>query len=152
MTIELINADIVTAHLLAIPQKIRTAVETKAIQEANKLVLGKYRENAPAATGALRQSLKFDTRKYRSGNIVVGFVGADNKFVGTVERNKKGKKVFKRNQNATSNRRRPAKYLHLANLGTKQGAKALRFKEKTEEQVASQVQQILANAVQEALR
>ena len=152
MTIELINADIVAAHLLAIPQKIRVAVETKAVREASKVIVGQFRQNAPVETGALQKSLKFDVRKYRGGNIVVGLIGADNDFVGTVERNKKGKKVFKRNQNATANRRRPSKYLHLVNLGTKRGVPALHFKEKTEEQVAGQVQQILTNAVQEALR
>ncbi|MCL2710769.1 MAG: hypothetical protein FWE95_07800 [Planctomycetaceae bacterium] len=50
------------------------------------------------------------------------------------------------------NVRRPAKYLHLVNLGTKQGAPALHFIEKTQEQLADQVRQIIANAVQEALR
>jgi hypothetical protein len=116
------------------------------------LVVGKFRENAPAETGALRRSLKFDVRKYRGGNIVVGLIGADNEYVGTVERNKKGKKTFKRTQTATGKKRRPSKYLHLVELGTKHGVRAQRFKERTQEQVAGQVQQILANAVQEALR
>jgi len=152
MSIELINADIVAAHLLQIPQKLRVAVETKAVREASQLVVGKFRENAPAETGALRRSLKFDVRKYRGGNIVVGLIGADKDYVGTVERNKKGKRTFKRTKTATGKVRRPSKYLHLVNLGTNHGVRAQHFKERTEKQVAEQVRQILANAVQEALR
>ena len=38
MTIELINKDIVASQLLAIPQKLRMAVETKAVREASKVI------------------------------------------------------------------------------------------------------------------
>ncbi|MCL2710768.1 MAG: HK97 gp10 family phage protein [Planctomycetaceae bacterium] len=96
MSIELINADFLRAQLLQIPQKIRVAVETKAVREASQLIVGRFRENAPSETGALRRSLKFDVRKYRGGNIVVGIVGADYDYVGTVSRNKQGRLRFER--------------------------------------------------------
>ena len=178
MTIELINANIVAAHLLVIPQKLRTAVETKAVREASKLIVGKFRENAPKESGALRKSLKFDVRKYRGGNVVVGLIGADFDFVGSVFReNKKNKRlsgkgsklVFMRGNLMGGDRRRPAKYLHLVNYGTVGDRKTqagknrggvdessfpegLRFRERTQEQAASQVQQILEDAIHEALQ
>jgi len=167
MSIELINADIVAAHLLAIPEKVRGAVEKKAVREASQLIVGKFRENSPVDSGALRRSLKSDVRQYRGGKIIVGLIGADDDYVGSVIRNKSGKRVFKKSKTVTgSSVRRPAKYLHLVNLGTQdRNTKAgenrayvgkhfdgMKFKEKTQEQIAGQVQQILADAVQEALR
>jgi hypothetical protein len=150
--IELIGSDILAAQLLGIPQKIRTAIETTAMKEAGKLVAGTLQQNIAAAglqgTGALQKSIKQDVRVGRGGSVVIGRVGADNNFVKT---DKSGKK------------RRPAKYYHLVNLGTKPrqvnfGKKrdrgsvtGMNFKEQTEQQTADQVQQILVKTVQEAL-
>ena len=160
---ELVNEGLLAAQLLGIPEKIRTAIQTKAIREANKLVVGKLRENTPVETGALKKSFTHDIRRWKGGNVIAGLVGADNGYVGTVERNKKGKKVFKRNKNAAGNNvRRPAKYLHLVNLGTqdrqtkaghKRGKiKELRFREKTVEELAPQIEQIINDAVVDALK
>ena len=136
--VELINADIVMARLLGMPSKIRETVERKALVEANKLAIGRLRENTPTETGALKKSFKYDIRKWKGGNVLAGIVGADNDYVSTDGRNKK--------------RRRPAKYLHLVDLGTKNKVEARKFREKTAREIAPQVQQILENAVHEALK
>jgi hypothetical protein len=119
------------------------------------------RENAPSETGALKKSFVYDIRKYKGGNVLAGIVGANYDYVGTVQRNKSGNKVFKRNKNATANRR-PAKYFHLVELGTQQrqtkdgknrgSVTATHFREKTAEEIAPQVQQILENAIERALQ
>jgi len=150
--IELINVDVVAASLLAIPAKIREAVERKALNEANKLAIGRLRTNAPAETGALKNSFVYDIRKYKGGAVFAGIVGADNHYVGTVQRNKKGQKTFQRNRNATSHVRRPARYIHLVELGTRRGVPATHFREKTAAEIAPQVQKIFEDAIQEALR
>jgi hypothetical protein len=148
--IELVGSDILAAQLLAIPQRIRTAIETTAMKEAGKLVSETLQQNISSAvlqgTGALQKSIKHDVRNYRGGELVIGRVGADNNFV---KNTKNGKK------------RRPAKYFHLVNLGTQSrttkdgkdrgSVTGVNFKEKTEQQTADQVQKILENAVQEAL-
>lgn len=150
--IELINSDMLAAQLLAIPQNIRSAIETKAMREAEKLLVGELRAATPEETGALKKSYTGVTRKYQGGNVIVGLAGADYDYVGTVSRNKTGKKTFKRDKNAAAgNRRRPAKYLHFIERGTKRGVNATNFLKKTAERLAGQFQQILENAVQEAL-
>ncbi|MDR0328195.1 MAG: hypothetical protein LBI05_07875 [Planctomycetaceae bacterium] len=125
--VELINADLVTARLLAIPQKIREAVERTALSEANKLAVGRLRANAPSESGALKKSFVYDIRKYKGGNVLAGIVGADYDFVGAVirEPSKNGSKLkFTHKKKWTMRHeffgrmRRPAKYLHLVELGT----------------------------------
>jgi hypothetical protein len=155
--LEIIGADSLVAQLLAIPRNLRTAIEKTAMQEAGKHVADTLRQNAPKETGALQKSFKHIVRNYRGNNIVVGLAGVDKKFVGTVERNKKGKKVFKKSKNAEGKRRFPAKYLHLVDLGWQpkgdgKRVDGLRFREQTTQQVAGDVERILTYAVQEALR
>jgi len=155
--IELINSNRVIAELLAIPKQARRVIEQTAMKEANKLVAGTLKENVPVETGALKKAITHDIRKYRGGNVLVGLVGADYDYVGSVVRNKKGKKTFKKNKNATGNVRRPAKYLHLVNLGTQQrqtqagqnrgSVTGTHFREKTTEQLAPQIEQILSDAI-----
>jgi len=149
--IELINSDLVTAQLLGIPQRVRTAIEKEAVKHANTIAVSMLRQSAPVETGALRKSFKYDIRTYKGGSVVVGLAGVDKNYVGTVERNKKGKKVFKRNPNAAGKKRRPAKYLHLVELGTKKGVTGTHFVQKTAEQLTPQFQQILTEAVEKAL-
>ena len=149
--IDLINADTVSARLLAIPEKLRQAVEREALGEANKLAVGRLRENAPSETGALKKSLVYDIRKYKGGNVLAGIIGANNDYVGTVSRNKSGKKVFNRGDSPRMNRR-PAKYFHLVELGTKNNVPATHFRKKTAEEIAPQVQQILEKAIEQALQ
>ena len=160
--IELVNSAVLTAQLLAIPEKIRVAVERKAVDDATKLIVGTLRQNAPAETGALAKSFNRLIRGYQSGRVLVGLAGADYGYVGSVVRNKKGKKVFKRNNDAAAgNRRRPAKYLHLVTLGTQMrqtqagqnrgSVIGQDFVKQTQEQLTGQIQQIFTDAVQEAL-
>ena len=161
-SIELINTDIVTAQLLGIPAKIRETIERQAIHRANVSAVGTLRQNTPVETGALRKSFKYDIRKYKGGDVIVGLSGADYDYVGTVQRNKSGKKVFKRNKDAPdNNRRRPAKYLHLMELGTQQrttrsgknrgSVTGTHFVKDTAEQLTPQFQQMLIDAVDNAL-
>ena len=158
--IDLVNSEILAAQLLAIPQKMRIAIEKKAVYEANKLIVGTLRQNAPAETGALAKSFRSEIRPYQNGRVIVGLSGADYDYVGSVVRNKKGKKVFKRNKDAVNNVRRPAKYLHLVTLGTQQrktqagqnrgSVTGHDFVKQTQEQLTGQIEQIFTNAVQEA--
>jgi len=85
-SIELINTDIVTAQLLGIPAKIRETIERQAIHRANVSAVGTLRQNTPVETGALRKSFKYDIRKYKGGDVIVGLSGADYDYVGTVQR------------------------------------------------------------------
>jgi len=157
MTIELIGSHNVIAGLLAIPKQARRVIEQTALQEANKLVAGTLKENVPVETGALQKAITHDIRKYRGGNVLVGLVGVDYKYVGTVQRNKSGKKTFKKNKNAAGNIRRPAKYLHLVNLGTQKrqtqdgqnrgSVTGTHFREKVTEQLAPQIERIVSEAV-----
>lgn len=158
--IELVNSATVQAYLLAIPREIRRKVEREALTEAGKFAVGQLKENAPSETGALKKSLAYDIRQYKGGNVLATLVGAKNDYVGTVQQNKKGKKVFKRNADASQQNRRPAKYYHLVNLGTKErttkdgknrgSVPATNFREKTMQEIAARVQQILENAVYKA--
>jgi len=148
---EIIGTEALVGQLLAIPRNLRTVIEKTVMQEAGKLVAGALQQNVPVETGALRKSITNVVRNYRGGNVVVGLAGVDNKFVGTVERNKKGKKVFKKNKNAEGNRRRPSKYLHLVDLGTKR-MDGFHFREKTIQQTAGDVERILTYAVQKSFQ
>jgi HK97 gp10 family phage protein len=140
-SVELVGSDILTARLLAIPEKIRRQVETQAIRQGNQLVLTSLRQQVPTETGTLQKSLKHDIRKYKGGNLLVGRVGADYNFVKTY----KGKK------------RRPAKYLHLVDLGFKhwrsgKQIEGKHFREKTMEQLKGQIERLFEFAVAEALK
>ena len=146
--IELVGADILTAKLLSLPNKIRQKIEKEAIREANQLLAGTLRQNIAATaveTGALEKSIKHDVRTHKGGNEIVGRVGADRDYV----------KVHK------GKRRRPAKYIHLVNLGTKQRktkaghnrgkTQGMFFREKTAEQHKATIQKLFEKAVNEAL-
>ena len=145
-SVELVGSDMLTAMLLRIPRDIRQKVETEAIREGNKLVAATLRQNIQSSsfkesTGALQQSIKHDIRKHKGGNLLTGRVGADYDFV----KIHKGKK------------RRPAKYIHLANLGFKhwrseKQVEGHNFREKTMEQLKSQLERLFEKAVQEALK
>ena len=143
--IELVGSDMLTARLLSIPGKIREKVEKEAIAEGNRLVSGALRTNIQnsafkESTGALQQSIKHDIRKEKGGNLLTGRIGADNKFVKT----HKGK------------RRRPAKYIHLVNLGFnhKRSGKRVEghnFREKTMKQLEGLLERLFEKAVKEEL-
>jgi hypothetical protein len=92
--IDLINADMLSAQLLSIPQKIRDTVERKALTEINKLVVRTLASNVPSETGALKRSLGSQIRKFKDGNVMFGLVGPDYDYVGNVGRNESGKKTF----------------------------------------------------------
>ena len=119
--IELIGAEILTAKMLTLPQDIRVAVEKTALKEANEILVDALKQGAAGHydTGALKSSFTHDIRKCKGDNVVMGRVGVDYNVVGTVVRNKQGNKQFKKTKNATGNKRRPAKYFHIVNLGTK---------------------------------
>ena len=164
--IELIGAHVLAAKMLSLPDAIREAVERSAIKEANELVADQLKatiRQEASETGALEKSIRHDIRKTKDGNALIGRIGADSNYVGTVEQNKKGKKVFKKNKNAAGkNVRRPAKYYHLMNLGTqdrqtqaghKRGkVNALNFREKTLERLAPIIERLFEKAANDALK
>ena len=164
--LELIGAEVLTAKMLSLPHDIRTAVEKSALKEANELVVDALRGRIATEfhdTGALSQAVKHDIRKTKDGNALIGRVGIDYNQVGTVTRNSKNKRVFKKNKNATGNNvRRPARYWHLMNLGTqgyttetrkKPGAiKGKNIREEVITQLAPLIEKLFENAANEALR
>jgi hypothetical protein len=158
--IEIIGSSGVIAGLLAIPQQARRALERTVLKDANELVVDALRARIAAEsteTGALKKSITSDIRKYKGGNVLVGLVGAKYDYVGTVQRNKSGKKVFKKNKNAAENVRRPANYFHFVELGTqtrqtKDGKNrgsvtGTHVRDKVMAQLASQIETMLSDAV-----
>ncbi|MCL2710279.1 MAG: hypothetical protein FWE95_05310 [Planctomycetaceae bacterium] len=118
--LEVIGAQVLTAKMLELPRDIRLAVEKTAMKEASEILVDSLRQASlrHVDTGALKSSFKHDIRKTKDGNAVIGKVGVDYNVVGTVERSKKGKRVFKKNKAASGKIRRPAKYYHLLLKGT----------------------------------
>jgi HK97 gp10 family phage protein len=163
MDIKLEGSETLAAQLALLPDKVRKAVERKAMDEANKTVAAALRANVPKDTGALQKSISQVRRSYKGGNIVVGVVGANTAYTGYVTKNKKGKKVFKRSKKVAGNSgfRNPAKYSHLVEYGTKNrttqgGANrgsvtATHFTEKTQQQVEAQVKAIFEKAAADAV-
>lgn len=119
MKIEVQNTDIVIAQLLALPEKVRKAVGRDAAAEANKLLAGVIRQNAPKDSGALQKSIGSVIRKYKSGKIVVGVVGPQSDYAGYTIK-KGNKKTFKKAKKGENNKgiRKPSNYAHLVNGGT----------------------------------
>jgi HK97 gp10 family phage protein len=154
--IELIHAEVLQIQLQSIPKNIRIAVERTAMRKANRLVVEHLRQNVPVETGALKKSLTTDIRNCKSGNVLIGVIGADNQFTGP------GKEAGKRRRRKTGNIRRPAKYMHLVELGTQKrqtqagqnrgSTPAVHFRDATIAATESQVQQILQDAVEQALQ
>jgi len=153
--IELINSNILTAQLLAIPKNIRVAVETKAMKEIGKIAVDALRANNTAnETGALKYSFKSDVVKNKDADVIIGRTGVDSKLVWNVSRNKQGKKTIKQSKDKTgpkNTRRRPAKYWHFLELGTKNKIQPANLIEKVQQIIATRAQEIIANAVTEAL-
>ena len=164
--IKLIGVQVLTAQMLSLPRDILESVEKSAIKEANELVADQLKASIrqqASETGALEKSIRHDVRKAKGGNVLIGRIGADYNHVGTVERNKKGRKVFKKNKNAAGNNvRRPAKYYHLMNLGTQPrktkaglnrgSVEALNFREKTIERLAPIIERLFEKAANDALK
>ena len=159
--IELIGAHVLTAKMLSLPRDIREAVEKSAINEANELVADQLKASIrqeASETGALEKSIRHDVRKTKCGNAIIGRIGADYNYVGTVERNKKGKKIFKKNKNAAVKKRRPAKYYHLIDLGFKKVGKkggeveGKKFREATIERLAPIIERLFEKAANDALK
>ena len=118
--VSLIGSQTVVAQLMGLPDKIRTNIEKKAVAEANDVLVGRIRHEAPADSGMLRYSIDAVVRQYQGGRIVIGIIGPRNDFVGDVVVNRKTKrKSFKRKKfKGESYTRRPSKYAHLVEGGT----------------------------------
>jgi hypothetical protein len=80
MEIELQGSDVLAAQLLALPEKVRNAVEKKAVIQVNQAAAEILRKNVPADTGTLRQSVGSVVRSYKNGRIVVGITGPRNEY------------------------------------------------------------------------
>ena len=160
--IELIGSDTVIANLLSIPQKARRVLERTILKDANDLVVDALRArigDEATDTGGLKKSITSDIRKYKGGDVLVGRVGSNYDYVGTVHQYKSGKKAFKykKNKDAAGNIRRPAKYFHLINLGTQErktkddkrrgSVDGTHVREKTMEQMAPLIEKMLSDAV-----
>jgi hypothetical protein len=163
MSIALIGTSTAAAQLLSIPQKLRTAIEQKAVIAANKMIAGQMRQNAPQDTGALQKSIGYVVRKYQSGRIVFGAVGAKTGTGFYVSENLRGKKTLKTKKPPGGGQRViPSKYLHLVIGSTvqrqnKAGANrgsvtANNFIETTRQQVEPQIISVFENAVSAALQ
>ncbi|MDR3233760.1 MAG: HK97 gp10 family phage protein [Planctomycetaceae bacterium] len=157
------GSDILAAQLLALPDKVRKAVEKASVKASKEVIAGQMKSNAPVDSGALQQSITSVVRSYKGGRIVLGFIGPEYSYTGVVTKNKQGQKVLKKvkKNKGEAGIRRPANYAHLVELGTVQrttqsganrGSVAPNnFTQKTAEEVTPQVQTILENAVSEAL-
>jgi HK97 gp10 family phage protein len=152
---------ILESQLSALPEKVRAAVEKKAIRAVNRIVIKAMRDNVPRDTGALRRSITSVVRTYQGGKVILGIVGPDYNFSGYAVNSAKGKKKFSRG--ARDNRggqkfKRPANYVHLVVGGTKKretkagGNRGFVTANPFIARVAAQVQQEVSQAFADALR
>lgn len=152
--ISLAGSEAVVAMLKALPDKIRTKVEREAIVKANKLLSGKIRSEAPRDSGALKRSVGAVVRKYDNGKIIVGVIGPRSDFAGNVvvKGKRKKRKTFKKGGFGSKKTfRRPAKYAHMVEGGTKRGAKPNPFMQRSIEAVRGQIIRIFEDTVREAV-
>jgi HK97 gp10 family phage protein len=163
-SIELQGSEILVAQLLALPDKVRTTVEREAVFEANKLLIGTIRSEAPKDSGALQKSVSGVVRQYQNGRIVLGVVGPEYNYTGAVISKGRGKKKsfkkLKKGEKA-ENMRRPAKYAHLVEGGTAQrktesganrgSVSPNPFMAPSLEKVKAQIQKIFENAINKAV-
>lgn len=102
------------ATLSHIPTRIRNKAIRIGLNKAGSIIRNKI--IAPVETGALQKSLGIKVKQTKATKDWHVTVGANRR---ARMRRKKGEKV----------KRRPSRYLHLVNSGTKRGVPALRFME-----------------------
>jgi HK97 gp10 family phage protein len=140
--ISLTGSEALAAKLSDLPKRVRRAVSETAMIQIGEHAAEQLKQNAPENSGALKRSITHKTKTYKSGKVVFGIAGAE---LHHVEFDKRGKKV------------RPAKYIHLPELGTKKrqtkaGANrgsvtGLHFIDKTQKQVAAEAEKIFTESV-----
>jgi hypothetical protein len=165
MEFEIKESEILILRLSALPDKVRIKLEKQATAAVNRMLVSAIKSNAAIASGALQKSITSKVRVYKGGKIIVGITGPDKDFQGNIVEKKNGSKGFQKTkkgaQGGGTNYRRPAKYAHLVDGGTKNRTTAMgknrgsvtgtKFMTATVEGMKAQIKSLFENAVKEAV-
>ncbi len=151
--ISLAGSEAVVAQLQALPAKLQVAIAKEAVAEANKILVGVIRGNAPVDSGALRKSVGAVIRSYRGSQVTVDVIGPRHDFAGNIVANPKTKKKsFKKSKSGPKTTfRRPSNYADLVEGGTNRGVQPNPFMKRSLESVRTQITAIFEQAVKKAV-